>query len=214
MATCSSPKVFKKLEPLNQKRIANIIDWVQKADDFQDLMIRVLVITGDLRFGAAADSFEQAFDELGRALGFAAERPEKVWKQGPDNLWCFKKNQYLLVECKNEVKDQREEIAKSETGQLNNSFAWFSENYPGAESACVMVIPVRKLGAAAGFNMPVTILREVSLKKLRNNVQNFFQEFASADLSDLDPSTVQKWIIQHKLDTDSFVRTYTESVQS
>jgi hypothetical protein len=77
-----------------------------------------------------------------------------------------------------------------------------------------MVIPVRKLGAAAGFNMPVTIMRETTLKKLRRNVQNFFQEFAAADLADLEPNTVQKWIVHHHLDTDEFVRTYTESVQN
>lgn len=205
--------VFKKLEPLSQKRVANVIEWVQKAKDYQDLMVRVVAILGDLRFGAAADSFEQAFDELGRALGFAAERLEKLWKEGPDNLWCLKKNHYLLVECKNEVKGGREEIAKAETGQMNNSFAWFTENYPAAEASCVMVIPTRKLGDAAGFNMPVTILRETSLKKLRRNVQNFFQEFGAADLADLDPNTVQKWLSQHHLETDALVATYTESVQ-
>ena len=61
--------------------------------------------------------------------------------------------------------------------------------------------------------MPVTILRETSLKKLRKNVQSFFQEFAAADLADLDPNTVQKWLTQHHLETDTLVATYTESVQ-
>ncbi len=205
--------VFKKLEPLGQKRVANIIEWVQKAKDHQDLIVRVHAVVGDLRFGVAAETFEQAFDELGRALGFASERPEKVWKKGPDNLWCLKSNHYLLVECKNEVKSGREEINKAETGQINNSYAWFAENYPGAEVACVMVVPTRKVGDAAGFNMPVTVMQERGLKKLTRNVQNFFQEFTAADLMDLDPNTVQKWLHQHDLESDGFVRNYTESVE-
>jgi hypothetical protein len=205
--------VFRKLEPLSQKRIANIIAWVRKAKDHHDLMVRVHAILDDLRFGVASDAFEQAFDELGRALGFAAERPDKVWGKGPDNLWCLKNDQYLQVECKNQVKTDREEIAKTETGQLNNSFAWFTENYPSAEAACVMVVPTKKIGQAAGFNMPVTVLRDPGLKNLTRNVQNFFKEFTAADLKDIDPKTVQKWLNQHHLETDMFVKTYTEPVK-
>ena len=205
--------VFKKLEPLSQQRVANIIKWVQKSKDFQDLMMRVHAILGDLRFGVEADTFEQAFDDLGQALGFAAERPDKEWGQGPDNLWCLKSDQYLLVECKNQVKGDREEIAKAETGQMNNSFAWFTEKYPGANVVCVMVVPTKKVGQAAGFNMDVTVIRESNLKKLGRNVQKFFQEFSAADFMDLDQKTVQRWLTAHDLETDQIVRNYTEAVQ-
>jgi len=174
--------IFKKLEPLSQQRVENIIEWVKQSKNYQDLMMRVHAVLGDLRFGVEADTFEQAFDELGRAMGFAAERPDKAWGKGPDNLWCLKSNSYLLVECKNQVKAGRDEIAKTESGQMNNSFAWFTEQYPGAKAACVMVIPTKKVSEAAGFNMPVSVIREGSLKKLVRNVQNFFHEFSAADL--------------------------------
>jgi replicative superfamily II helicase len=205
--------VFKKLEPLSQQRVANIIKWVQQSKDFQDLMMRVHAILSDLRFGVEADTFEQAFDDLGQSLGFAAERPDREWGQGPDNLWCLKSDQYLLVECKNQVKGDREEIAKTETGQMNNSFAWFTEKYPGAKVACVMVVPTKKVGQAAGFNMDVTVIRESNLKKLGRNVQKFFQEFSAADFMDLDQKTVQRWLTAHDLETEQIVRNYTEAVQ-
>ncbi len=60
--------------------------------------------------------------------------------------------------------------------------------------------------------MPVTVIREKFLKKLTKNVQTFFKEFTAADLKDLDPSMVQKWLNKHNLDTDSFVKNYTEPV--
>ncbi len=205
--------VFKKLEPFSQKRVVNIIGWVRQSKDYQDLMMRVHAILGDLRFGVEADTFEQAFDELGRALGFASERPDKAWGKGPDNLWCLRSNFYLLVECKNQVKTSRDEIAKTESGQMNNSFAWFTEQYPGATAACVMVIPTKKVNQAAGFNMSVTVIREGNLRSLVRNVQNFFQEFSVADLMDLDEKTVQGWLKMHDLETDQIVRNYTEAVQ-
>ena len=68
-------------------------------------------------------------DELSRALGFAGERPDKMWKEGPDNLWALDDMQFLLWECKNEVRIRRSEINKRETEQMNNSCAWFEKNY-------------------------------------------------------------------------------------
>lgn len=205
--------VVRKLEPLSQKRVATIMEWVQRSKDHQDLIVRVQAILDDLRFGVDSDKFERSFHELGQALGFATERPDKVWGKGPDNLWCLKADRYLLVECKNEVKSDRNEIAKTETGQINNSHAWFTENYPGTEVACVMIIPTKKVGEGAGFNMPVTVLRENKLKKLVKNVHGFFKEFTASDLNDLDPTSVQKWLNHHDLGTDSLVAIYTEPTE-
>lgn len=202
--------VFRKLEPLSQKRVGTVIDWARRSKEHQDLMVRVQAILDDLRFGVDSDKFERALHELGEALGFASERPDKVWGKGPDNLWCLQSGRYLLVECKNEVKVERDEISKAETGQMNNSHAWFTENYPGADVSCVMVIPTKKVGEAAGFNMPVSVMREGKLKKLCKNVHGFFKEFTAADLDDLDPAAVQKWLKQHDLGTDTLVSNYTE----
>jgi replicative superfamily II helicase len=205
--------IFEKLEPLSQKRVAMVIKWAQESAGHKELISRVQAIHADLRFGVFSDKFEQAFHELGQSLGFASERPDKKWNKGPDNLWCMNANKYLLVECKNEVMQGRDEIYKTETGQLNNSYAWFSEKYPGTEVDCVMVIPTKKIGEAAGFNMPVRVLREGNLKKLVKNVLKFFTEFTNSDLKDLDPATVQKWLSQHSLAMDKFVATYTEATE-
>lgn len=206
--------IFQKLEPLSQKRVATIIEWARQSRDHRDLMVRVHAILDDLRFGVNSDTFEQAFHELGLALGYAAERPDKVWGKGPDNLWCLRAGRYLLVECKNEVKVERDEIAKTEMGQMNNAHGWFTENYPGASVECVMIIPTKKVSDAAAFNMGVTVMRENRLKSLTRAVQQFFKEFAAADLNDLDPAAVQKWLNHHHLGTDEFVVTFSEPTAS
>jgi replicative superfamily II helicase len=203
--------IFKKLEPLNQKRVFNIITWVRKSIDHQDLMIRINAIADDLRFGVDSDKFEHALNELGVAMGFASERPDKVWGKGPDNLWCIKSNHYLLFECKNEVKADRLEIAKTETGQINNSFAWFTEHYPGIQATCLMIISTKKITPAAGFNMPVMIVREKNLRNMTRNFISYFKEFNISDLNDIDPVVVQQWLKQHKLETDCFVENYAET---
>jgi replicative superfamily II helicase len=92
-----------KLTVLSQGRVERIAKWVSGFGSYSDLDVSVSDILGRLVFGTKADKFEQALDELSRALGFAGERPDKEWKEGPDNLWALDATQYLLWECKSEV---------------------------------------------------------------------------------------------------------------
>ena len=115
-----------------------------------------------------------------------------------------------MIECKNEAKLVRGEIYKSETGQMNNSYSWFTENYPGARVHLIMIINTRTLGAGAGFNMEVDIMRERGLRSLCRNVKLFYQEFLQAKLLELDPGIVERWLRQHALDTDAVVKSYSE----
>lgn len=202
--------VFKRLEPLSQLRISQIIQWAQSSSSHQELMVRVNSILDDLRFGVDSERFESAVHQLGTALGYASERPDKVWKKGPDNLWCLGKGRYLLIECKNEAKLVRSEIYKAETGQMNNSCAWFTENYPGATVHPVMIINARALGAGAGFNMEATIMIDRDLRSLCRNVKLFYQEFLQAKLPELDSGIVERWLRQHALSTDTFVSNYSK----
>ena len=82
-----------------QKRIENILDWLRDFENFEELLITVDDMLGRLRFLVKAEAFEGAFNELGKALGFDVQRPDKEWKEGPDNLWALRDDQYLLGAC-------------------------------------------------------------------------------------------------------------------
>lgn len=202
--------VFKRLEPLSQLRVSQIIEWTQKSSSHEDLIVRINSILDDLRFGVDSERFESAVHQLGIALGYASERPDKVWKRGPDNLWCLEQGRYLLIECKNEAKLDRAEIFKTETGQFNNSFSWFTDNYAGSTAHCLMIINSRRLGVGAGFNMEVAIMREARLRTFCRNVKAFYQEFLQVKLLELEPRSVEGWLNQHALNTDSIIRHYSE----
>jgi replicative superfamily II helicase len=77
-----------KLTVISQGRAERIAAWVRAFETYADMNVTVSDILGRLRFGVKADDFEHALDELSRALGFAGERPDKEWKEGPDNLWA------------------------------------------------------------------------------------------------------------------------------
>jgi hypothetical protein len=176
------------------------------------LSIRIESILGDLRFGVEADTFEQAFTDLGEALGFSTERPDKEWGEGPDNLWCLRRNEYILVECKNQVDVGRDAISKTEAGQMNTSCAWFIEHYGDVAMTPIMVFPGKALMKGVEFSKDMRVMREKELNRLVNTVRQFFTEFSGADLADLDPKTIQKWLGSHNLDTENIASQYAVQV--
>lgn len=200
-----------RLAPTSQRRAERILAWIGLYPNYPSMIAVVDDLVGALRFGTRAETFEQALHDLGQALGFACERPDAEWKEGPDNLWALRDGEYLLLECKSEVEVTRAEIHKQETGQMNNSCAWFAREYPGTKATNVLVIPPRKIASAAGFNEPVVLLRESKLRMLTGNVRRFFGEFRTLDLRDVSEANVQELLQHHQLRTEDLQTVYYEA---
>jgi replicative superfamily II helicase len=193
---------IEKLRVLSQGRTSAIKTWLATFDTFEELKLAVDEVLGRLEFGVKADRFEDAFHQLGKMLGFGSQRPEREWKEGPDNLWVIRDGEYLLVECKSEVKLTRAEINKTESGQMNNACAWFKRNYPGAKATNVMVIPTKKVSSAGGFNESVLALRKSGLASLVSRARKFYQEFAGLDLRNVTEQRIQELLTVNALDAD------------
>lgn len=200
---------FQKLE-INSRRAENIITWIKQFETFFDLQLKITELLTHFSFGIKPDLFEKALNDFGLAMGFACERPDKELKKGPDNLWNVHQNQYILFECKNDVNEERAEIVKDETGQMNNSCAWFKTNYHMNATKYVMIIPTKVISASAGFNFPVEILRKKGLNKIKNNFSKFFMEFSTYDLAMITESQVDKYLTLHQLTTEEILNNYTE----
>jgi hypothetical protein len=201
---------FQRLE-VNKKRTENIMSWINQFDSYVEIDLKVTELLTHLSFGIKADSFEKALNEFGLALGFGCERPDKELKKGPDNLWNIHENKYILFECKNEVSEDRAEIVKAETGRMNNACAWFKTNYKMDATKYVMVIPIRAISSAAGFNYNVEILRKKGLNKLKNNFRKFFMEFETYDLKMITETQVEKYLKAHNLTVEEILSEYTEA---
>lgn len=207
------PKTGMIVEKLvvNQVRVENIRTWIAQFEGTEALLLAVDEICANLTFGRHADAFEGALHEMGVALGFACQRPDKEWREGPDNLWALRDAHYLLFECKSEVDSSRDVIYKAETGQMNNSCAWFKQYYPGSVVMRILIIPTKTLGPGAGFNESVEIMRKGKLKSLVANFKRFFQDFKQLDLKNIPDSRIQKAIEEHSLGLDSLLGRYSES---
>jgi replicative superfamily II helicase len=201
---------FKKISTVSWKRVESIKKYMENYTSFEDFQIELNSILDSLRFGVRAEKFEEALNKLGKLLGFVTERPDKEWKEGPDNLWLLENNKYLMVECKNQVDTNRIEINKDEAGQMNNAIAWFKKQYGDVKVTRVLIIPAKTLNRAAGFNEEVKIIRNNNLKRLVADVKGFFNEFQTADFSSLSEAQIQRHLNTHNLLVENIVNNYVE----
>jgi replicative superfamily II helicase len=203
-----------KLTILSQGRVERIAKWVSSFGTYSDLDVSVSDILGRLVFGMKADKFEGALDELSRALGFAGERPDKEWKEGPDNLWALDATQYLLWECKNEVEVTRAEINKRESEQMNRSSAWFEKHYPGMNVKRIIIHPSNTVQSAAAFTHEVEAMRVAELNKLVKSAREFFKSFEALNFKDLSTAHIQKMVDAHKLAVPDLLNLYSKKLRN
>lgn len=197
---------------VSQKRIQRIIAWLHGRHTHQQAMITLDDVLSRLDFGVKADKFEAALDELAGILGFGGQRPDRQHGVGPDNLWQVREQQYVLWECKNEVKLDREHIHKDETGQMNNASGWFDANYKGTKALRVMIIPAQKCGPGAHFTQEVRIMRPKELQKFKGAARAFFVSMTGDALDDLSAKRVQELLDAHKLNADDLESRYTRAL--
>lgn len=203
-----------KLTVVSQGRMERIAAWVSKFDNYEQLDIVASEILGRLAFGVKADKFEQALDEISRGIGFAGERPDKEWKEGPDNLWALDDSQYILWECKNEVEIDRSEINKREAEQMNRSSAWFSKHYPGMQVKRILIHPTHTVASAASFTHDVEAMREPELKQFVKCLRDFFKSFESLNFRDLSVPHLQKLVNHHGLDVQTLLTQTTKKLRN
>lgn len=201
---------YKKLEYINENRIQRISKYLQSYQNYQELMLSVEGVLGDLEFGTSSEKFESALKELGLMLGFLSERPDKEFKKGPDNLWCGVSNQYFIFECKSEVNVDRQEINKNEAGQMNTHCAWFESQYGGSKVKRILIIPTKNLSYHGDFTHEVEIMRRNTLRNLRQNVKSFFKEFSKYEIQSMTDEKIQEFLKGHKLDIESLKTLYSE----
>ncbi len=203
----SKPEVgirYTKQDSKGKSRSTRILDWIKENDSASSMIIKLSGILEKLSFNMDSDRFEEGIKELGLAIGFLSDRPEKKTSRGPDNLWNIFTNNYLIIECKNGVKTQRE-ISKEESGQMHNSISWFKENFERSIGNPVFCHPSNLLAEDAYINEAFWVIQPPLLKKIKENVEGFYR---SLDWNDLSEKTITENLNRFHLGEQNFMKEY------
>lgn len=204
--------IYKKINHINEDRIGNIINYINKFKDYEQLDKKIELLLRKLSFGEKSESFESALDEFGIFLGFQTDRPDKLFRKGPDNLWSTKRESYIFFECKNEVKKDRKIIKKDEVGQMNNHCGWFEEVYGHQDVLRVIIIPTNIVSKNANFTHDVKIMDLLMLEKFKSNIRSFFKSLIKSDISNLSKHTINNKLESYELTIEDLTNNYFKEI--
>jgi hypothetical protein len=199
---------YKQLAPTaGQQAAALIANHKTRFMDSTGMKLFADALCSDLQFKpGTSDVFEAAVNDLAWFLGISGQRPEKQFKEGPDNLWALLGGDFLIIECKNGV-TAGSGIAKKDAGQLGQSVEWFKARYAASNCAPIMIHPERTLGQGASAVAGMRVIDLVGLEKLRNNVRGFAKQLVDPDVA-VNASEVAKRLAQFELNGDAFVNAF------
>lgn len=159
------------LQKFHQSRFLEAADRILWVNQFLD----------DLVFHkVSADRFEAALDTAAEFIGIRSQRPEKLFGDGPDNLWALPASAFLVIECKSNATSEKG-ISKTDLGQLDQAMTWFNAKYPATVATPVIVHPLRTLGAGATAVPGMRIVTEEELNKLRKSLEAFAKALSDPD---------------------------------
>jgi len=205
---------YKKLTPATGQQAATLIaNHQSRFMDSTAMKLFADELCSDLQFSPeTSEKFEAALSDLARFLGICAQRPEKDYKEGPDNLWALPNHSFLVIECKNGV-TAGSGISKKDAGQLGQSVAWFGARYPAVTPVPIIVHPEHVLGQAASIIPGMRVIDFKGLEKLRNNIRAFAKQLADPDVA-ASVSEVAKRLSHFELSADAFVGAFSRPVKS
>lgn len=205
---------YKKLTPATGQQATTLIaNHQRRFMDSTSMKLYADELCSDLQFCPdTSDKFEAAVNDLAWFLGISGQRPEKDYKEGPDNLWAMPNGSFLVIECKNGVTAESG-ISKKDAGQLGQSIDWFRGRYPVSPAMPVMIHPERVLGQGASLVMGMRVIDLAGLEKLRNNLRAFAKQLVDPDVS-ANASEVAKRLGQFELNADGFVNAFSGGVKS
>ena len=205
---------YKQLSPATGRQATTLIaNHDSRFMDATDMRLFADELCSDLRFAqGTSDKFEAAVNDLAWFLGVKGQRPEKDYKEGPDNLWAMPNGSFLVIECKNGVTSQGG-ISKSDTGQLGQSIAWFGERYPASISVPIMIHKNHTLGQGASAVSGMKVISPEKIEKLRNNLKGFAIQMVNPDVAK-NASEVAKRLAQFELNADAFVNAFSVPVKT
>lgn len=117
---------------------------------------------------------ESAFEQLGHHLGFACERPDKIYGTGPDVLWIITEDLQVLIELKTGITRADKRIIKSELDQLSGHASWHRAAYPAsAQHTPVLVHPEASYLSNGTPPQNTRVLTPRDVENLKSRVRAF-----------------------------------------
>lgn len=152
------------------------------------------------------DAAEAAWERLGRHLGFASTRPERLYGTGPDNLWALSDATHAVTELKTGASG--DSIAKKDVDQLGGSVRWHDQQHPGVRGIPVMLHPSRDVDRRGTVIPGMRVITSVKLDALKAAVGAYAVALADGHGRWTDNQAVAEQLAHGHLTAGEIIPTY------
>lgn len=186
--------------------------WKDNFSSPNEFIIKLNGILEDLIFlPNCAPSFEEAFKNVARMIGYASQRPEAEYGKGPDVLWEIGQLQYLVIECKNGV--TTEYVKKHDCDQLAGSMHWFTHNYDYTCKATPLLVHPTRFFDKYGSPHPATrVMTKENLDFFKKSLEQFGKTVSGVKVY-CNPKEIDKFLNHFKLTPNELLKTYSVKYQ-
>ena len=190
---------YRKMQTRNTEQASEILRWLGESIESNALIARANMTLESLAFELPHDAFEQAFEDLADIIGFEGDRPERDTGRGPDVHWRMTNGHHFVIEAKNQVALERQNIYKSEAEQLGHHSMWFENEYPGEVHTPILIHPSRMLAYDAYLGSDAIVIQKEQLERLVERIGRFVIELASRPIESWDIRDVENLVRTHNL---------------
>lgn len=153
-----------------------LIGWFKEFDNPNGAIAALEDLKVRLDFDRPSDTIEQAICELAQLIGADGSRPEKEYGEGPDDLWIWGDDSFVIeAKTGNTVTHH-----KKDAGQLLLSLQWFDRSFPTRKKPLAVVVSkVYEAANHAGFPPETRVLLPEGMDRLIKALQELIRAMIS-----------------------------------
>lgn len=189
------------LMPAQMRKVTNqaecIATWLQSFTHPNGSLLTIDALIASTHFSADYKVVEESVRQLGELIGSESTRPDNLFDRGPDNLWLFGTEAFVI-----EVKSEKSSpLSKGDAEQLQSSILWLNQNYRGIERINPIIVSnVVQADVAGDFSFGAKVWTQSDLGLILNN----FRRLSSSAITQgalflSSPSNIQGLLGPHEL---------------
>ncbi|WDK35505.1 DEAD/DEAH box helicase family protein [Xanthomonas campestris pv. campestris] len=146
----------------------SIAQWLRSFTHPNGSLLAIDELRASAHFSGSYKLVEHSVRQLGELIGAESSRPDNHFGRGPDNLWLFG-TEAFVIEVKNE---KTAPLSKGDAEQLQSSLLWLKQHYRGIEQINPIIVSNSvKADVSEDFAFGARVWTQTDLEQLLANLR-------------------------------------------
>lgn len=205
------PNLTKKQKKQNSSNLNNIIKSFKELVEIKYALLKIQQVRNNINFNNTnSNIIEEGLKYLGGLIGLESSRPESEIGKGPDLVWLWDNNCYVIEVKHNNIN----KLHKKDSAQLHDSLTWAKDYYPMYNTIPVTITKdnIMQADHDAHYHKDTLLIKESNINDLIRNIENFYAYIIEHPETLESHALLSKKINNFKLDAENFKKNYSSTI--